>query len=419
MDDPAVVVRHVGKTYRLGGGRPAGGYRTLREELLQLPNRRRAARRSQSASGFVALDDLSFTVERGETFGIIGRNGAGKSTLLKILGRITEPTKGEVDLFGRVGSLLEVGAGFHSELTGRENIFLSGAILGLRRAEVRRRLDEIVAFAEVERFIDTPCKHYSSGMYMRLAFAVAAHLEAEILLVDEVLAVGDAAFQRKCLGKMGEVAGAGRTVVFVSHNMAAVRQLCSRGLVLERGRAAFIGEIERAVESYQQLFVAAGVHQYVGPIEGERPAWIARAMLRTADGAETGTCLMSEAVTIELEIIAREARRLACSVQVRDSGQMPLFHFPSVDVGAIIPEARGRHRLSVHLPPLLLYPGAYGLRLTLTEAGGGGFSTLDVVEVLTLTVEQDAALCTRPLHRQAGLIFARADWRLLETSRCQ
>ena len=203
---------------------------------------------------FWALKDVDFEIKRGEVVGIIGRNGAGKSTLLKILSRITEPTEGRVTINGRIGSLLEVGTGFHPELTGRENIYLNGAILGMRRAEIRRKFDEIVAFAEIEKFLDTPVKRYSSGMYVRLAFAVAAHLEPEILLVDEVLAVGDAEFQRKSLGKMSDVANGGRTVLFVSHNLAAVRSLCSRAFLFERGKLAFGGDVSAALTSYERAY---------------------------------------------------------------------------------------------------------------------------------------------------------------------
>ena len=197
---------------------------------------------------FWALKDVNFEIKPGEVVGIIGRNGAGKSTLLKILSRITEPTEGRVTINGRVGSLLEVGTGFHGELTGRENIYLNGAILGMRRAEIRRKFDEIVAFAEIEKFLDTPVKRYSSGMYVRLAFAVAAHLEPEILLVDEVLAVGDAEFQRKSLGKMSDVANGGRTVLFVSHNLGAIRSLCSHAFLLEGGKLAFGGDVRRGTD---------------------------------------------------------------------------------------------------------------------------------------------------------------------------
>ncbi len=206
------------------------------------------ARKNQNT--FWALDDVSFEVNQGDAVGIIGRNGAGKSTLLKILSRITSPTRGRVDLYGRVGTLLEVGTGFHPELSGRENIYLNGAILGMSRIEIARKFDEIVAFSEIERFLDTPVKHYSSGMYVRLAFAVAAHLEPEILVVDEVLAVGDAAFQKKCLGKMGDVAHEGRTVLFVSHNMNAIKYLCNKAILLTHGSISFTGSSDECITNY-------------------------------------------------------------------------------------------------------------------------------------------------------------------------
>jgi lipopolysaccharide transport system ATP-binding protein len=255
--DVAIRVDGLGKQYRIGG--PKTRYRTFRETLIDAfaaPFRRagRLLRGEASAADLDrtiwALKDVSFEVQCGEVIGIIGRNGAGKSTLLKILSRITEPTEGSADVYGRVGSLLEVGTGFHPELTGRENIYLNGAILGMHRAEIDRKLDEIVAFAEIEKFADTPVKHYSSGMYVRLAFAVAAHLEPEILLVDEVLAVGDAGFQRKCIGKLDEVAREGRTVLFVSHNMQAVSRLCSRGLLLDDGKIGFDGLPTAAISKY-------------------------------------------------------------------------------------------------------------------------------------------------------------------------
>ena len=201
---------------------------------------------------FWALSDINFDVQHGETIGILGRNGAGKSTLLKIFSRITEPTTGRIEIFGRIGSLLEVGTGFHPELTGRENIYLNGAILGMKRKEINQRLDEIIAFAEIDRFIDTPVKQYSSGMYVRLAFSVAAHLEPEILIVDEVLAVGDTAFQKKCLGKMGDVAQQGRTILFVSHNMSLIQTLCQRGILLQHGRLVYDGPIQSTVDSYMK-----------------------------------------------------------------------------------------------------------------------------------------------------------------------
>jgi lipopolysaccharide transport system ATP-binding protein len=241
---PALSIRGLSKAYRLG---VESASTTLREALVRTAR----GERQEDAGVLWALRDVSLDIARGETVGIIGRNGAGKSTLLKCLSRITWPTEGEIRLFGRIGSLLEVGTGFHPELTGRENIFLNGTILGMRRHEIVRRFDEIVAFAEVERFLDTPVKRYSSGMYVRLAFAVAAHLDPEILVVDEVLAVGDAAFQRKCIGKMGEVAREqGRAVLFVSHNMVAITALCSRAVLLQQGRLTEDGTAGAVVQRY-------------------------------------------------------------------------------------------------------------------------------------------------------------------------
>jgi len=253
MNRPIITVEGLGKQYAIGA-KPAS-YRTLREALmegLKAPVRRLRAMRGQAVEENLiwALKDVSFEIHEGEVVGIIGRNGAGKSTLLKILSRITDPTEGWAEIRGRVASLLEVGTGFHLELTGRENIYLNGAILGMRKIEIERKFDEIVDFAEIEPFIDTPVKHYSSGMYVRLAFAVAAHLEPEILIVDEVLAVGDAAFQKKCLGKMHDVSSHGRTVLFVSHNMGMITSLCSRGLLLEHGQLVSAGSASNTVLSY-------------------------------------------------------------------------------------------------------------------------------------------------------------------------
>lgn len=258
MSDIAIQVEGIGKKFHIGSQQK--NYDRLGEQLVEAmtaPLRRagklltgKAKSAAELNETIWALDTVSFTVKHGEAVGIIGRNGAGKSTLLKILSRITEPSRGYADIFGRVGSLLEVGTGFHPELTGRENIFLNGAILGMKKAEIDRKFDEIVAFAEIDRFIDTPVKHYSSGMYVRLAFSVAAHLEPEILLVDEVLAVGDVAFQRKCLGKMDDVAHEGRTVLFVSHNMGLMQTICKRGIFLQHGNVAEDGPIADVVDAY-------------------------------------------------------------------------------------------------------------------------------------------------------------------------
>jgi lipopolysaccharide transport system ATP-binding protein len=278
MSGTVIQVEGLGKRYRIGRGAQHTALRNLIGDALRAPVRllrgdknHNSSRQANGGSGagpnassnyrgssFIwALKDVTFEVKEGEVIGLIGRNGAGKSTLLKILARITRPTEGQAEIRGRVGSLLEVGTGFHPELTGRENVYMSGAVLGMRRAEIDRKFDEIVAFSEVERFLETPLKHYSSGMQMRLAFAVAAHLEPEILFIDEVLAVGDAAFQKKCLGKMGDVARQGRTIVFVSHNMVALRKLCPRAIRLERGQVVESGDSGEVVSHYLQRNIDA------------------------------------------------------------------------------------------------------------------------------------------------------------------
>jgi lipopolysaccharide transport system ATP-binding protein len=254
MSKSVIQVENLSKMYRISLG-ARDEYKTLRESISQAvarPFRRRNGTAGQSAGGdeVWALNDVSFNVRPGEVLGIIGRNGAGKSTLLKILSQITQPTRGRIEMRGRVGSLLEVGTGFHPELTGRENIYLNGAILGMTRREIRAKFDEITAFAEIDRYLDTPVKRYSSGMYMRLAFAVASHLEPEILIVDEVLAVGDAQFQKKCLGRMSAVSREGRTVLFVSHNMSAIKSLCGRAILVEKGRIAADGSADDVVNRY-------------------------------------------------------------------------------------------------------------------------------------------------------------------------
>jgi len=261
-DNIAIRVSHLCKQYKLGG--PQEQYHTFRDALINsLKAPFKVYRKGLPVERFWALKDVSFDVEQGEVVGIIGRNGAGKSTLLKILSRITSPTEGSVELHGRVGSLLEVGTGFHPELTGRENIYLSGSILGMKRKEIDAKLDYIVKFSEIEKFLDTPVKRYSSGMYVRLAFSVAAHLEPEILIIDEVLAVGDVAFQKKCLGKMGEVANEGRTVLFVSHNMGAVNQLCDKGIWLDKGQIKMIGDTNDVISTYLSVGdVESGEHKW-------------------------------------------------------------------------------------------------------------------------------------------------------------
>jgi lipopolysaccharide transport system ATP-binding protein len=308
MSEPIITVENLSKCYRIGAKEQ--GYKTIREVILDgfkapIRNLRQLrgltkfnssgsiqAGQKNASDVFWALKDVSFEVEHGEVLGIIGRNGAGKTTLLKVLSRITEPTAGDVKIYGRVSSLLEVGTGFHPELTGRENIYLNAAILGMRKTEIEQKFDEIVSFAEIERFIDTPVKRYSSGMYVRLAFAVAAHLEPDILIVDEVLAVGDAAFQKKSLGKMDEVSKSGRTILFVSHNMSAISSLCSQTLVLREGRVEAIGGTNGVIKDYMRdIGSAASI-----PVT-ERIDRIGQGRLRFTDfwfeGPQTGSTISS------------------------------------------------------------------------------------------------------------------------------
>jgi lipopolysaccharide transport system ATP-binding protein len=364
----AIRAEGVGKRYTIGA--PRGPYGSLRESLTQaltVPFRRRAWGRAASESDTLwALRDVSFEVRPGEVVGLIGRNGAGKSTLLKILARITEPTSGEVVLSGRIGSLLEIGTGFHPELTGRENVFLNGAILGMRRTEIQRKFDEIVAFAEIERFLDTPVKHYSTGMYLRLAFAVAAHLEPEILLVDEVLAVGDAAFQRKCLGKMGDVARTGRTILFVSHNMGAVTSICERGLVLEAGRVVFSGPATEAVTVYLNQFSGAAE-----PPVAERRDRTGSGEVRLIgfgiqnDKDERLEAIRNgETVRLVFEYETRDgrgARNVEFHIVVRTEAGDLLFQFGSRFLGRRLARIPGAGRLVCEIRRFPLVPGRYRL----------------------------------------------------------
>lgn len=300
----SVEVNHIGKRYRIGV--TSKQYNTLRETLTGLVHnpKDRIYKKLDEHNSFWALKDVSFNVEEGKAIGIIGRNGAGKSTLLKILSRVTEPTEGNAVIRGRVGSLLEVGTGFHPELTGRENIFLNGAILGMKRSEIEKKMDEIIAFSEVEKFVDTPVKRYSSGMYLRLAFSVAAHLEPEILVVDEVLAVGDAEFQRKCLGKMSDVANQGRTVLFVSHNMSAIMRLTDQTLVLEKGRVAMQAPTADAVDYYlSQGFSQEGQREWKEDEFEKNPAPFHPISIRVLSntGVVSDTIRSTEPAHIEFE----------------------------------------------------------------------------------------------------------------------
>jgi lipopolysaccharide transport system ATP-binding protein len=372
----------LGKRYRLGLLNQR--HNTLRDVFAGSARwlASRVRRRRDRAAGGVestiwALRDVSFDLEAGEVLGVIGANGAGKSTLLKILSRITEPTEGVVELRGRVGSLLEVGTGFHSELTGRENTFLSGAILGMRRVEIERKFDEIVAFAEVERFIDTPVKHYSTGMYLRLAFAVAAHLEPDILIVDEVLAVGDASFQQKCLGKMGSAARGGRTVLFVSHNMEAVRGLCSRCIYLADGTIIDDGDPTRVVARYLSAArerVRSGEWSRlanVAPRYGSGPVRFIAARFSSGTPATSFAPYPFGPLELELVLESDQPRAVpSLAANVNTQGGLKLVNADTAATGTPVSLERGLNLVRLRIAELCLVPGIYSVGLWAADGVG-------------------------------------------------
>jgi homopolymeric O-antigen transport system ATP-binding protein len=389
MPDTVITVDNLCKCYLVG--HQTGGlshYHTLRDVISR--ETRNFVRKAvdfvhgrQIVQGdeveeFWALKDVTFEVKQGEVLGIIGRNGAGKSTLLKILSRITEPTKGRAILRGRVASLLEVGTGFHPELTGRENIYLNGAVLGMPRAEIARKFDEIVNFAEVNQFIDTPVKRYSSGMYVRLAFSVAAHLEPEILIVDEVLAVGDTEFQKKCLGKLGEAAQGGRTVLFVSHNMTAVKNLTTRGILLDGGRVAFSGTSEQVVSHYTQmtnLFMVPGRARRWG--KGLH-TMICEARLLDQNGQQTAQYISGDPLRVDVVIETDGARGMSLELFLTDASRTRLGLLSTYQFHRqMLPEKKGRYRVTLKLAPLWLASGAYGFDVATSIVNAGWDHTVE------------------------------------------
>jgi homopolymeric O-antigen transport system ATP-binding protein len=414
MSEIAINATNISKQYTIGAVRQR--HNTLRDEMVHTVKSMFASRGSNGASPankIWAVRDASFDVRRGEVLGIVGKNGAGKSTLLKILSRITEPTSGRCEIYGRIGSLLEVGTGFHGELTGRENVYFNGAMLGMTRAEIGRKFDEIVAFAEVEQFIDTPVKRYSSGMYVRLGFAVAAHLEPEILIVDEVLAVGDLKFQNKCIGKLGDVARQGRTVLFVSHNMGAVTNLCTSGMWIERGRVHMQADAKSVVEAYvknqrdQPDIAANNVRR-----DGTGIARIIAARLLDGTGQECNTFMMGETIRLEFDIEFYQSRpSVNVTVEVaRSETEMRVLHIQADDSGFGLNDIRpGRRRFRMDMPNCMLYPTAYEIMMCVwcdTEI-------IDYVEgVGTFSmIQSDVTRRTAPLslHRQA-IYFAPTVW---------
>jgi lipopolysaccharide transport system ATP-binding protein len=407
----AIQAHGLSKAYRIAADRGRSQYRTLQETLVKAALRPFSPR-SNRPETFWALDDVSFEVQHGEALGIIGRNGAGKSTLLKLLARITRPTRGTADVYGRMGSLLEVGTGFHPELSGRENVYLNGAILGMTRADIRRRFDEIVAFAEVERFLDTPVKRYSTGMYMRLAFAVAAHLEPEILVVDEVLAVGDAAFQAKSLGKMGEVARSGRTVLFVSHNLGAVTQLCESALLLDAGRIAAQGTAEQVVTRYLASANTEGRVDLTvrGSPVGSGGAIFEWAELQDRAGDVCQEFSIGDAITVAFGVRLGGLRpRTKLAIGIRAADGTPVAHVVDDDSGFALDNDHATWRVRVRFDNIRLYPDSY--RVTLWAANVANTEVFDHAEdCLTFRIVDGGRLTMRPLPRHSGILFLTPAW---------
>ena len=420
MSSLAIRVAGLGKRYELGADAGMFRYKALRDVLSDgasnLARRLRGSAAAAEPRGtFWALREVSLDVPRGQVLGLVGRNGAGKSTLLKILSRITRPTVGGADIYGRVGSLLEVGTGFHPELTGRDNIFLNGAILGMRRHEVQRNFDAIVDFSGVETFLDTPVKRYSSGMYVRLAFAVAAHLETEILFVDEVLAVGDAEFQRKCLDKMQRVVRDGRTIVFVSHNMAAVKALCERVVLLDRGRVVADDAATRVVDQYlrsAQPATDAGVIPENFPRIGTGAARFTTVTARKADGAPIQTLYLGEAFSVEAAFTVRkpiEDAVFEIGLSTVDGTRVVTVFSTDLGIRPVHVSA-GTHRVAVSMAPGLL-PRTYAVDVGIHHASHG--TTIDMVqqvidiEVSNVPDDQSAAMFSSEAR---GFVRPEARW---------
>ena len=399
MNDLALRIEKLGKRYRLGELAP---YATLREtltEVMRAPLRwvRRGSRPEGPDAGsqcIWALKDVSFEVKKGETVGIIGPNGSGKSTLLKILARVTEPTEGYAEVWGRLGSLLEVGTGFHPDLTGRENIYMNGAMLGMKRAEMRGKFDEIVAFSEMERFVDTPVKRYSSGMYVRLAFAVAAHLDPEILLIDEVLAVGDAAFQRKCLGKIGDAAERGRTVVFVTHNMVAMQRVCETAHLLEQGAIVASGEPQAVLAAYYRSIVEG---RDAPPVPRGVPRGTVKFVSWHLGGAaalEEHTCYSGEPCSVRLRlVVGRFVREGNFGIAVWASDGTLAWAMRSLDYeGQCVAIREGVYDVEFAVPGLPLRAGTYQVLVSCNDLKEGTLDEWYAQPLLRVVVRRESGL---------------------------
>lgn len=407
MSDIVIQVDSLGKQYHIG--RLHDQHDTLRDALaasLRSPLKwlRRAEGGSEDPEDKIwALRDVSFDVTHGEVVGIIGRNGAGKSTLLKVLSRITEPSEGRALVAGRVSSLLEVGAGFHPELTGRENIYLNGAILGMHSTEIERKFDRIVTFAEIERFLETPVKRYSSGMYVRLAFAVAAHLEPEILLVDEVLAVGDAEFQRKCLGRMDEVAAEGRTILFVSHNMSAIQRLCSRSIMLDQGRLVAVGTSADVVAYYTSTSARSSLPATCIDVSDISRVGSGKVRFESVWYSSLNESLQYQPYSngpleFVLAIVSDSARSLgSLSVVISDQHGTKLVNADTLSLGETLRLRKGSNRVRLMIDELHLKSGVYTLGLWMADPVGGVFDQVKAAARIEVITPEAAGLGVKPI----------------------
>ena len=411
---PIIKVQGLSKQYVIGS-RPAA-YGTLRDTIAGAARAPFKRLRNHVGEGETiwALKDVSFEIMPGEVVGIIGRNGAGKSTLLKVLSRITEPTLGRIELYGRLASLLEVGTGFHPELTGRENIYLNGAVLGMKRHEIERKFDEIAAFAEIDTFLDTPVKRYSSGMYMRLAFAVAAHLEPEILLVDEVLAVGDTAFQKKCLGKIGTAAREGRTVIFVSHQMGAVAQLCDKSLLFSGGRIVDSGNTQAVIDHYLKGVSDDGL--FIANAPNDKEMSLIKAEALDLNGQSKTNFSHNEPIIIAMTCkINKPVANPKIGFFVRDQRGRKVFtsNYPGWD--RLDPEVE-TVSLTARIAPDFLVPGRYTFTFGISAAAG---QLIDWVEdVLPININDAGSEFYRHEGADYGCVFANCDWNLtMQTSK--
>jgi lipopolysaccharide transport system ATP-binding protein len=429
LSEYAIRAVNLGKQYRLG--QYVGGYRTLRDTLVEtagapfrwLKSSIKGESSAKQLESIWAVRDISFDLKRGHVLGVIGRNGAGKSTLLKLLSRVTEPTEGHAEIYGRVGSLLEVGTGFHPELTGRENIYLNGAILGMKRLEIESKYDEIVAFSEVEKFIDTPVKRYSSGMYLRLAFAVAAHLEPEILVVDEVLAVGDANFQRKCLGKMTEVANEGRTVLFVSHNMSAIARLTEETIVLEGGRVAYTAPSLEAIDYYMTSGLAEEGERGWPDAEGnfaDKPFRPLALRILDHQGRITSQVLSAKSFLVEFEYeLQKDIAGLRTGIYVgTGQGERVFVSFDTDDPQAFekfnVRQA-GKYVSRCTIPADLMNEGRFVLGVNASSYRIESYFTEE--HALTFQVDATGAPGTHWPEKRSGPVRPALDWEISEAVR--